>query len=97
MKQILRFWLLNRITKNPQLSAEIYQMIYHNRVFTRNDYAISKINETSSVQSIATNSVSNRKKEMISALNELKSKSIKTKQDKESISIIEAALKNGYE
>lgn len=39
-------------------------------------------------------STSNRRKEMMSALSELKAKTIKTKQDKDSIGILEAALKN---
>lgn len=92
MKEFFRFWLLNRVIKNPLLTAEIYQMMYQNRVFTRPIVPQVEVNTVSSVS--VKPSSSNRRRELITALTELKSKSFKTKQDKESIGMLEAALKN---
>ena len=94
MIKLLKFWLLNRVIKNPTLSAEIYQMMYQNRVFIRP--ATPHIEQTSiPVSSVSVpSSSSNRRRELLAALTELKSKPLKTKQDKESIGMLEAALKN---
>jgi hypothetical protein len=94
MIKLLKFWLLNRVIKNPTLSAEIYQMMYQNRVFVRP--ATPYVEQTSTpVSSVPVSSPSsNRRRELLAALTELKSKPLKTKQDKESIGIMEAALKN---
>ena len=105
MKEIIRFWLLNRVIKNTTLSAEIYQMLYKNKTFVR-PVELTPIREVyfepiapvmSSVPSNYSPTIStssNRRKELSSALAELKSKPLKTKQDKESIGMLEAALKN---
>lgn len=94
MIKLLKFWLLNRVIKNPTLSAEIYQMMYQNRVFVRP--ATPYVEQTSTpVSSVSVpSSSSNRRRELLAALTELKSKPLKTKQDKESIGMLEAALKN---
>lgn len=101
MIKLLKFWLLNRVIKNPTLSAEIYQMMYERRVFVRPSATTtqptfvdidSPLMSTSSLT--ATSSFSNKRRELLSALTELKSKPLKTKQDKESIGMLEAALKN---
>lgn len=101
MIKLLKFWLLNRVIKNPTLSAEIYQMMYERRVFVRPSASTtqptfvdidSPLMSTSSLTT--TSSFSNKRRELLSALTELKSKPLKTKQDKESIGMLEAALKN---
>lgn len=94
MIKLLKFWLLNRVIKNPTLSAEIYQMMYQNRVFVRP--ATPYVEQTSTPVSAVSvpSSSSNRRRELLAALTELKSKPLKTKQDKESIGMLEAALKN---
>jgi len=104
MKEFIRFWLLNRVIKNTTLTAEIYQMIYHYRTFLRpsetqqQPFFPPKIEGKSvspTISSVGVQpSISNRRKEMMSALSELKAKIIKTKQDKDSIGILEAAIKN---
>ena len=104
MKEIIRFWLLNRVIKNTTLTAEIYQMMYNHRTFVRPvetlqqpffppKIEVKPVLPTISSVAVQT-STSNRRKEMMAALSELKSKTIKTKQDKDSIGILEAALKN---
>ena len=95
MIKLLKFWLLNRVIKNPTLSAEIYQMMYQNRVFIRpaTPY-VEQMHKPISSVSVAASPSSNRRSELLSALTELKSKPLKTKQDRESIGMLEAALKN---
>ena len=95
MIKLLKFWLLNRVIKNPTLSAEIYQMMYQNRVFIRpaTPYVEQTQKPISSI-SVPPSHSSNRRSELLSALTELKSKPLKTKQDRESIGMLEAALKN---
>lgn len=94
MIKLLKFWLLNRVIKNPTLSAEIYQMMYQGRVFLRPATTSPEpvFTSTSSVPTTPTSS--NQRRELLVALTELKSKPLKTKQDKESIGMLEAALKN---
>lgn len=105
MKEIIRFWLLNRVIKNTTLTAEIYQMLYNHRTFVRpvefntfNEVYLEpselSLDATPFTSSTTTPSISNRKRELTSALVELKSKPFKSKQDKDSIGILEAALKN---
>lgn len=104
MIKLLKYWLLNRVIKNPTLSAEVYQMMYNHRTFVRpvetlqQPFFPPKIEVKPvlpTISSVAVQpSTSNRRKEMMAALSELKSKSFKTKQDKESIGILEVALKN---
>ena len=103
MIKLLKFWLLNRVIKNPTLSAEIYQMMYERRVFIRPSATTTQPNfvdidsplmSASSLTATSSSSFSNKRRELLSALTELKSKPLKTKQDKESIGMLEAALKN---
>jgi len=94
MIKLLKFWLLNRVIKNPTLSAEIYQMMYQNRVFIRLATPVEQTSTTPVSSVSVAPSSSNRRRELLSALTELKSKPLKTKQDKESIGMLEAALKN---
>ena len=102
MIKLLKFWLLNRVIKNPTLSAEIYQMMYERRVFIRPSATTTQPNfvdidsplMSASSLTATSSSFSNKRRELLSALTELKSKPLKTKQDKESIGMLEAALKN---
>lgn len=93
MMKLLKFWLLNRVIKNPTLSAEVYQMMYQNRLFFRpHTTIVEQVSQPISVIPVKPNS--SQRRELLSALTELKSKTVKTKQDKESIGMLEAALKN---
>ena len=92
--KILKYYLLNRIIKDPLLSAQVYHMIYHKGAPPKIEYKIPAYEppKVTEVKSVPSQKVS----DVRSALLELKSKTIKTKQDRESISMLEAALKNGY-
>lgn len=69
------------------MAAQIYQMIYQNKQLP-----------TQQVEAVkgATNQISptNKKEELEESLKYLKSKTLKTKKDKESINIIESILVN---
>lgn len=99
MIKLLKYWLLNRVIKNPTLSAEVYQMMYNGRLFVRpaNENIIQQPSLQffdNNLSSVAVPSQQDKRRELMIALGELKGKTIKTKQDKESIGILEAALKN---
>lgn len=106
MKEIIRFWLLKRVIKNTELTAEIYQMLYKHKTYVRAVPPQPQVQPTWEIPKPVLSSVfvnppvlpklpSDRNTELMAALRELESKSIKTKQDKDSIGIIKAALKNG--
>ena len=97
--KIVKFYLLNRITKDPVLSAQIYNMMYHRgQPPSKSDFKINTIEIPKTMPKISEvkPQFTSRRQELMDALQELKSKNIKSKQDKESIAIIEATLKNGY-
>lgn len=112
MKEIIRFWFIKRMVKDPSLSAEIYQMIYHRKTFNSQVPTISyaqpkfetpklEISGKSWVSSPKQNiedkqkpKISERKRELLEGLKFLQNKTNKTKQDRESIGMLEAALKN---
>ena len=95
--KLLKFYLLNRIVKDTNLTAQIYYMIYRKgtppvkseptiHIYTKTD---SKLVSEDKV--VIKN---DRKETLTSALAELKSRAFKTKQDKDSIQILEAVIKN---
>lgn len=104
MFRLLKFYFLNRLVQNPTLTSQIYHMIYQNgqppkndlhfielpfeQVIQENKFAESK-NMVQQIQSVPS-----RKHQLLEGLNYLKSKQNKSKKDFESISVIEAALKN---
>lgn len=92
-----KFYLLNRLVSDPIVASQIYHMLYNGGQPPRIDYKVDLSNFSSpSVPSHSAIKVetSSKKKEMIEALSFLKSKSNKTKQDRESMGVLEAALKN---
>lgn len=96
MLKHLKFYMLMRLVKDPITTAQIYHMIYHKGLPPTKFEPKFKTfeGEKLSVSTEPKTKVSNRRQEMVTALNELKSKVNKTKQDKESIGILEATLKN---
>ena len=99
MYENIKILPLNRIIRDPVLTAQIYNMMYHRgSVPTKTDYPNFNLGSQSSTPKITEVKIqtNDRRQELLLALKELKSKSFKTKQDKESIGIIEATLKNGY-
>lgn len=105
MKEIIRFWLLKRVIKNTELTAEIYQMLYKHKTYVRAFSPQPQLQPTWEFPKPVLSSVFvnptdlpklplDRNTELMAALRELECKSIKTKQDKDSIGIIKATLKN---
>lgn len=92
-----KFYLLKRLVSDPIVASQIYHMLYNGGQPPRIDYKVDLSNfslpnlSSSSAIKVETSS---KKKEMIEALSFLKSKSNKTKQDRESMGMLEAALKN---
>ena len=70
-------------------AAKIYQMIYHPEKTTN-----MQVFEYVKPSVVETPRVSDKKQEIVASLNYLKSKPIKSKQDKESIYSLEMVLKN---
>lgn len=102
MLKYLRYYYLNKIVKDPYLAAKIYEMIYHQVKF---DGTPTVYNATVQVANISTNQENSEKsqstdkktlerKELEKTLIYLKAKPIKTKEERDSIGIIEAVLKN---
>lgn len=99
--KLIRYFLLNRVVKDPVLSAQIYNMIYHRGLPPQKEQVVySNFKEVPEVVlptiTEVKNPMNSRKQEMLNALKELKNKPVKTKQDKDSIGILETLLKNGY-
>lgn len=102
----LKFYLLHRIVKDPVLTSQIYNMIYHRGAPPTRESEIPQTAQISvDVPETVTPEIQNPsavKKfvalseiyEVRKQLDYLKSKSIKSKQDKDSIGILEAVLKN---
>ena len=96
MKKLLAYYFIYRTTKDAITAAKIYQMIYHPEK-TTNMVDFSPINqkfEYANPSVVETPRVPNQKQEIINSLTYLKNKTIKTKQDKESIYSLEMVLKN---
>jgi len=102
MLKYLRYYYLNKIVKDPYLAAKIYEMIYHQVKF---DGTPTVYNATVQVANISNNQENSEKsqstdkktlerKELEKTLIYLKAKPVKTKEEKDSIGIIEAVLKN---
>lgn len=91
--------MLNRVIKDPIMAAQVYHMIYHkgNPPLTNTNFPANRSteNDTAKISGIKV-PANTGKSQLINALIELKAKPNKTKQDKDSIGMLEAALKNGY-
>ena len=90
--KLLKYLIIYRTTKDPIMAAKIYQMIYNPEIFQLTSVVDSKLicpeqKIVNGVKSI------NKKDELLTSLEYLKNKKIKTKKDKESIYTIEMVLK----
>lgn len=93
MLKLFKFYLLKRMIGDPKLTAQIYQMMYHNT--TAPAVQVVEYKEKSNVVLGEIKSQPKSKKdEVIESLEFLKKKRFKTKQDKESIDLLESVLKN---
>lgn len=89
MKKLLAYYFIYRTTKDAMTAAKIYQMIYHPEKTTN-----LQVFEYVKPSVVETPKVSDKKQEIINSLEYLKNKSVKTKQDKDSIYSLEMILKN---
>lgn len=88
MNKILAYFLVQLVTKDPNKSMDIVRELLNKPNKVERNKSISPST------SIASNSNKSKNEELVSSLNYLKSKKIKTKQDKESIYTLEMILKN---
>lgn len=91
MKKILSYCLVNLFTWNPDKSMEIVrEFLCDQKVGKTNkpENIVKKVDQNQKVQP------KSKKAELLESLNYLKSKEVKTKQDKESIYTLEVVLKN---
>jgi hypothetical protein len=92
--KLLKYLIIYRTTKDPMMSAKIYQMIYHPEI-KQNNVIINqepKLQYSSSPTSVT--EPTDKKNELMKSLEYLKGKKNPTKQDKDSIYTIEMVLKN---
>lgn len=88
MNKILAYFLVQLVTKDPNKSMDIV------RELLNKPNKVEKNKSMTSSTPITSNSNKSKNEELVSSLNYLKSKKIKTKQDKESIYTLEMILKN---
>ena len=93
MKKVLSYYLIFFTTWDAMKAAKIYQMIYQN-VPAQGTETIEQSKKVS-VGSVSNSKPQKSKRdELTESLNYLKSKKVKTKQDKDSIYTLEMVLKN---
>jgi len=89
MKKLLAYYFIYRTTKDAITASKIYQILYHPEK-TTNMVDFSPVNQKFEYA----NPSVDKKQEIINSLTYLKNKTIKTKQDKESIYSLGMVLKN---
>jgi hypothetical protein len=97
MKKLFYYLVIRCTTRRAETAAKIYQTIYH----SENGNPVINIAKTEGVSNqskqmnvVGVQSSPNKKQEIVDSLNYLKSKKVKTKQDKDSIYSLEMVLKN---
>ena len=97
MKKLFFYLVIRLTTRRAETAVKIYERIYH----PENDKQIINIHNThiseskTETQSVATvQNPNSKKQEIMDSLKYLRSKQVKTKQDKESIYSLEMVLKN---
>jgi hypothetical protein len=94
MKELLKYLVIRCTTRHAKTALEVYNSLYpkQKEIICIETPIYSQVENNMSVKSVP---VSNSKKdEVLDSLNYLRSKKIKTKQDKESIYSLEMVLKN---
>jgi hypothetical protein len=94
MKELLKYLVIRCTTRHAKTALEVYNTLYpkQTEVIYVEKPVYTQVENSMSVTSVP---VSNSKKdEVLESLNYLKSKKVKTKQDKESIYSLEMVLKN---
>ena len=94
MKELLKYLVISCTTRHAKTALEVYNSLYpkQKEIICIETPIYSQVENNMSVKSVP---VSNSKKdEVLDSLNYLRSKKIKTKQDKDSIYSLEMVLKN---
>ena len=87
MKKLLIYLVIRMTTRHALTAVKIYDTIYNSKQPPKHKKKVGElkmVNKTSKSES--------KKEEVIQSLNYLKSKAIKSKQDKSSISMLEGVL-----
>jgi len=87
--KLLKYLVIRLTTRQAITAVEIYERIYYPRISSTPEIIVNK-----SVGSIATKPTSNKKQEFVESLQYLKNKPIKTKKDRDSISMLEGVISN---
>jgi hypothetical protein len=93
MKELLKYLVIRCTTLHAKTAIEVYNTLYPKQkevIYVENP-VYTQVENSMSVTSVP---VKNKKDELLESLNYLKSKKVKTKQDKESIYSLEMVLKN---
>jgi hypothetical protein len=93
MKELLKYLVIRCTTRHAKTALEIYNTLYvkQKEVVYVEKPVTYQVENNMTVSSVSSKS---KKDEILDSLNYLKSKKVKTKQDKESIYSLEMVLKN---
>ena len=93
MKELLKYLVIRCTTRHAKTAIEVYNALYPKQKEVKyiERPVISQVENSMTVSSVSTKP---KKDEVLESLNYLKSKKVKTKQDKESIYSLEMVLKN---
>ena len=95
MKELIKYLVIRLTTRHAKTAADIYQTLYP--VKEKEIVYVDRIINTTTSENVSVSSVANtntKKTEILNSLEYLKNKSVKTKQDKDSIYSLEMVLKN---
>ena len=93
MKELLKYLVIRLTTRHAKTAIDVYNSLYPKQIeVIYVDKQPSTQPSNGSVVSISSNK--SKKDEVLDSLNYLKNKKVKTKQDKDSIGVLESVLKN---
>ena len=90
---LINYLIIRTTTKGSNEAINVYNTLYNTNVVTTPIKPLPVVKPTINVHNSPLKST-DKKQEMIDSLEYLKGKTVKTKKDKESISMLEAILKN---
>ena len=91
--KLLKYLIIRATTKGSNEAINVYNTLYNTKVVMTPTKPLSVAEPVISVHNSPL-TPTDKKQEMIESLEYLKGKSVQTKKDKESISMLEAILKN---
>ncbi len=93
MKELLKYLVIRCTTRHAKTALEVYNTLYpkQTEVVYLEKPVTYQVENNMTVSSVSSKS---KKDEILESLNYLKSKKVKTKQDKDSIYSLEMVLKN---